>query len=78
MKRLVRHSWRLALTSLVLLGTLSLGTVGGVLLDRQVLVAYAGPGAAAAPTPAPSDLSLVQEAYNMIQRVYVDRTALQT
>jgi carboxyl-terminal processing protease len=78
MKHLVRHSWRLALTSLVLLATLSLGTVGGVLLDRQVLVAYAGPGAAAAaPTPAPSDLSLVQEAYNMIQRVYVDRTAIQ-
>jgi carboxyl-terminal processing protease len=77
MKHLVRHSWRLALTSLVLLGTLSLGTVGGVLLDRQVLVAYAGPGATAAPTPAPSDLPLVQEAYNMIQRVYVDRTAIQ-
>ena len=29
MKRLVRYSWRLALTSLVLLGTLGLGTVGG-------------------------------------------------
>jgi carboxyl-terminal processing protease len=77
MKHLVRHSWRLVLTSLVLLGTLGLGTVGGVLLDRQVLVAYAEPGATTAPTPAPSDLSLVQEAYNMIQRVYVDRTAIQ-
>jgi carboxyl-terminal processing protease len=75
MKRLVHHSWRLALTSLVLLGTLGLGTVGGVLLDRQVLAAYAEPSAAQ--TPAPADLSLVQEAYTMIQRVYVDRTALQ-
>src|SRR5512136_494505 len=74
MKRLMHYSWRLALTSLVLLGTLGLGTVGGVLLDRQVLAVYADPGAA--PTPAPSDLSLVQEAYDMIQRVYVDRTAL--
>jgi carboxyl-terminal processing protease len=76
MKRLVRHSWRLALTSLVLLGTLGLGTVGGVVLDRQVLAVYAEAGATS--TPAPSDLSLVQEAYAMIQRVYVDRTALKT
>jgi carboxyl-terminal processing protease len=75
MKRLVHHSWRLALTSLVLLGVLGLGTVSGVLLDRQVLAVYADP--VAAPTAAPSDLSLVQEAYDMIQRVYVDRTALQ-
>ncbi len=75
MKRLVRHSWRLALTSLVLLGTLVVGTVGGVLLDRQVLAAYADPGAAT--VPAPPDLTLVQEAYDMINRVYVDRTALQ-
>jgi carboxyl-terminal processing protease len=76
MKRLMHYSWRLALTSLVLLGVLGLGTVGGVVLDRQVLAVYADQGAA--PTPAPSDLSLVQEAYNMIQRVYVDRTALKT
>jgi len=75
MKRLVRHSWRLALTSLVLFGVLGVGTVSGVLLDRQVLAVYADPGTA--PTPAPPDLSLVQEAYDMIQRVYVDRTALQ-
>jgi carboxyl-terminal processing protease len=76
MKRLVRHSWRLVLTSLVLLGTLGLGTVGGVVLDRQVLAAYADPAVGAASTPAPADLSLVQEAYAMIQHVYVDRTAL--
>ncbi|HVO70133.1 MAG TPA: S41 family peptidase [Aggregatilineaceae bacterium] len=74
MKRLVHHSWRLVLTSLVLFGVLGLGTVSGVLLDRQVLAVYADPGAA--PTAAPPDLPLVQEAYDMIQRVYVDRTAL--
>jgi carboxyl-terminal processing protease len=74
MKRLLRQSWRLALTSFVLVGVLGLGTVGGVVLDRQVLTAYAGPSATA--TEAPSSLPLVQQAYDTIQREYVDRTAL--
>jgi len=47
-----------------------------VVLDRQVLAVYADPGVA--PTSTPSDLTLVQEAYDMVQRVYVDRKALQT
>ncbi len=78
MKRLAHYSWRIVLTSFVLLGVLGMGTIGGIVLDRQVLAVYADPGNGAASTPAPSDLSLVQEAYDMIQRVYVDRTALQT
>ncbi len=76
MNRVVRHSWRLAITTLVLLGTLGLGTVGGVVLDRQVLAAYADPGVASTSTP--SDLPLIQEAYDMIQRVYVDRSAIKS
>jgi len=75
MKRLLRQSWRLALTTFVLVGVLGLGTVGGVVLDRQVLTAYAGPSATA--TEAASNLPLVQQAYDTIQREYVDRTALQ-
>src|SRR5512136_440488 len=74
MNRVMRHSWRLAITTLVLLGTLGLGTIGGVVLDRQVLAAYADPGVVSTSTP--SDLPLVQEAYDMIQRVYVDRSAI--
>jgi carboxyl-terminal processing protease len=75
MKRLLRQSWRLAVTSFVLVGVLGLGTVGGVVLNRQVLTAYAGPSATA--TEAASSLPLVQQAYDTIQQEYVDRTALQ-
>ena len=59
----------------LVLFVLALGLVGGVLLDRHVLFAVVPPGGLAA--DATLDFRLMAEASNVIQQVYVDRTALQ-
>lgn len=60
---------RLLVIGLIVL-TLGLGMTGGVILDRQVLTV----SAAASTGP---DLQLIKDAWQMIQKEYVDRTALQ-
>ncbi len=55
--------------------TLSIGVTGGVVLDRFALVAYAQPSPASSNTP---NFSLIQDAWNTINREYVDRAAVQS
>jgi carboxyl-terminal processing protease len=71
MTRQLRRLWGLGWIVLVLV----LGVVGGVVLDRQVLTVYAMPNNI--PSNAVPDFKLMAEAWNTIQRVYVDRTATQ-
>jgi carboxyl-terminal processing protease len=71
MTRQLRRLWGLGWIVLVLV----LGVVGGVVLDRQVLTVYAMPNNI--PSNAVPDFRLMAEAWNTIQRVYVDRTATQ-
>ena len=60
---------------LVMLVVLSAGMAGGVVLDRQVLLAYAPPSGVAEEVE--TDFELIAEAWNTIDRVYVDRDAVQ-
>jgi carboxyl-terminal processing protease len=60
----------------LILAVLLLGLIGGVGLDRAVLTAYAQPSAAA--SQGGPNLQLVEQAWNTINRVYVDRSALQS
>jgi carboxyl-terminal processing protease len=71
MKRQLRRLWVLG----VIVLALALGVVGGVALDRQVLTAYAAP--ANVPPGAAPDFRLMAEAWNTIQRDYVDHAAVQ-
>ena len=71
MKRQLR---RLGQRGLILL-ILALGVASGILLDRRVLTAYAVPGNVS--TQGALDLRLLTEAWNTIQKSYVDRTAIQ-
>jgi carboxyl-terminal processing protease len=48
--------------------------VGGIVLDRQVLIAFVPPSTI--PADARADFRLMAEAWNIIERFYVDRTAL--
>jgi carboxyl-terminal processing protease len=59
----------------IILVILVLGLVGGVLLDRTVLSIVAPPSGI--PTDATAEFQLMGEAWNVIHRVYVDRTALE-
>src|SRR5512147_3082199 len=60
--------------SLVVVLVFGLGLAGGVALDRQVLTTVAPvPGI---PTNAQKNFNLMGEAWNTIQRVYVDRSAV--
>ncbi len=54
---------------------LGLGLSAGIVVDRQLLVAHAQTGATSNTGP---DLQLITEAWNTIQRVYVDHSAEQT
>jgi len=65
---------RSRLVGLLLLALL-VGLAGGVLLDRQVLFAVAPPGSV--PAAAEPEFQLMAEAWNTIQRDYVDRAAVQ-
>lgn len=69
MKRL-RLIWVLFL----LLATLTIGLVGGVVLDRQVLTAFAQTSTTTESGP---DFGLIREAWSLVQRHYVDRQAIQ-
>jgi carboxyl-terminal processing protease len=71
MNRLLRI---LGILSIVLV-ILTLGLVGGVLLDRVVLSAIAPPSGI--PTDATAEFQLMGEAWSIVHRVYVDRTALE-
>ena len=51
------------------------GMVGGVVLDRQVLTRFAPPPGI--PTEATEQFKLMAEAWNAIDRIYVDRSALE-
>jgi carboxyl-terminal processing protease len=66
------NTQRLLVIGLIVLA-LGLGLTGGIVLDRQVL-------SAAADTPSSTDLNLqlIQDAWNIIQQHYVDRSALQS
>ena len=54
---------------------LSVGVAGGVLLDRQVLLAFVPPSSV--PASAAPEFKLMAEAWNSIQQHYVDQTAEQ-
>jgi carboxyl-terminal processing protease len=54
---------------------LGLGASAGIIVDRQLLVAHAQSAATSTTGP---DLQLVTEAWNTVQRVYVDHSAEQT
>jgi carboxyl-terminal processing protease len=58
----------------IVLTLLVLGLVGGVLLDRAVLSTIAPPGGI--PEDAASEFRLMGDAWNIVHRSYVDRTAL--
>jgi len=60
---------------LVLVVTLAVGIVGGIWLDRLASPVYAAPGSAQAAAP---DLRLLNEAWDLIQKNYVDHAAVQT
>ncbi len=72
MKPSLRAIWTLFL----ILAVLSIGLVGGVALDRQVLIAYAQPRSTATGTG--PDLQLFNEAWQLINREYVDRSVVQS
>ncbi len=71
MKRQLRRLGELGLVLLVLLT----GVAGGIVLDRQVLTVYAAPGNIA--PSAASSFQLIAQAWNLIQREYVDHLAAQ-
>src|SRR5947209_3935192 len=54
---------------------LALGLIGGILLDRSVLVAFVPPDNI--PPAAVPAFRLMAEAWNTVERYYVDRSALQ-
>ncbi len=60
---------------MLLLLVLGIGLTAGITIDRQFLVAHAQSGGTANPGP---DMQLIGEAWNTIQRVYVDHSAEQT
>ncbi|MBI4787356.1 MAG: S41 family peptidase [Chloroflexi bacterium] len=68
--------WRRIATFALLALVLTIGMGAGMILDRQAFVAYAQSGATVE-TGAP-DFQLIAEAWNTIQRVYVDQTAKKT
>jgi len=67
--------WRSLLISGAILLALVVGLAGGVALDRLALATLAPPGGV--PVDARSEFRLMGEAWDTIQRVYVDREALQ-
>jgi carboxyl-terminal processing protease len=70
-----QHWLRGTLIAGTLVLTLSAGLAGGVLLDRHVLFAAAPP--ATVPAGAEDEFRLIAQAWNTIQRGYVDRAAVQ-
>jgi carboxyl-terminal processing protease len=61
----------------IVLGALSLlaiGTLGGVILDREVLSTFSPP--AGLPANAEQDFALISEAWNLIEANYVDQEAV--
>ena len=71
MQRYLRRLWIFGLVIL----TLSLGMASGIALDRQVLVASAQP--ITVPPDATREFQLMTEAWDTIQREYVDHAAAQ-
>jgi carboxyl-terminal processing protease len=67
MKRSLRRAW----LGVVVLLALVLGIAGGMVLDRQVMVAAAGPATQDSP-----NFHLLSEAWNIIESHYVDRPAI--
>lgn len=67
---------RLAVVIMIVL-LLGLGMTAGILLEHQALVAHAQTGTTPAPGTTGVDIQLITEAWNTINRVYVDRAALQ-
>jgi carboxyl-terminal processing protease len=59
----------------LLLAVLGVGLVAGILLDRQVLTRFVPPDTI--PADARADFQLMAEAWNTIQRLYVDQSAAQ-
>lgn len=66
--------FRFPWTLLWLLVTLALGLTGGVVLDRRVLIEMSRTDTSQS---ARLDVSLINEAWNLIQQDYVDRSAIQ-
>jgi carboxyl-terminal processing protease len=64
------------LMAFLVIAILILGMVGGVALDREVLIAYAQPQTATGSNSL--NLQLINEAWSLINRVYVDRSAVQS
>ncbi|MGE5262166.1 MAG: S41 family peptidase [Acidobacteriota bacterium] len=56
---------------------LGLGMTAGIVLEHQTQIAHAQTGTTPTPTAAGPDMQLITEAWNTINRVYVDRSALQ-
>ncbi len=72
---MAKTAWRWVPRFILVLLLLGIGASAGVVLDRQLLVAHAQSGAASAAGP---DLQLITEAWNTVQRVYVDHSAEQS
>lgn len=62
------------LVAVILVGTLATGLLGGVLLDRHLLLNYVPPQEI--PADAQADFGLMAEAWNLIEQWYVDRSAV--
>lgn len=68
---------RIILGGFTLLLVLGVGFGGGVLVDRYTLVQPVAAQAQSLPTSSPLDLSLLTQAYQIIQKNYVDQSAIQ-
>jgi carboxyl-terminal processing protease len=75
MNNQMRSRWAALLLSLFALLPLGLGVAGGVVLDRQVLNDPAPPSNI--PPNATNDFKLMAQAWNLINEIYVDRSAVQ-
>ncbi len=71
----MKSKLRIVWTSCLVLAVLIIGLGGGIALDRAVLIAYAQPKTAQVNGP---DFQLLNEAWSIINRVYVDRSAVQS
>lgn len=66
---MIPRSLRYLIAVSALFFVLACGLVGGVVLDRQVLIPYTDPAL-------PDQFQILDEAWGVIQRVYVDRSAV--
>lgn len=67
---------RIAVVIIVVL-LLGLGMTAGVVVEHQTQIAHAQTGTTPTPAATGPDMQLITEAWNTINRVYVDRSALQ-